>query len=163
MAKHWLTMHWPHLKNGTREHGDCGVWLQKGKEAAAEYLKPGDLVFVYETKTGKPRKDGEEYHHGRQGIVALARITHIDLKRGFGLSKELYTDGSQTTWKKVAHTCAIRKRRFCHHDDVCQSLGYSTNYFFRGFGIERSGLNKLTASEFKQISLHFKPLAAKGP
>lgn len=151
--KYWLTTQWPPTKDypyGQREH----VWLKAGQEHAGKDLKAGDLVFIYEFKTGKPRSDGLAYWTGKQGIVTLAVILDVNLKAGFDQSHEKYSDGSEVVWKRVAHARIINSLYFCHHDVVCNCLGYSKSYFLTGFG--RSGLRELNEAEFGCLLLHFK-------
>ncbi len=152
--KYWITTHWPPTKDTPARQQD-GVWLQEGKEDAGKDLSPRDLVFIYETKTGRPRKDGLAYWPGRQGLVVLIEISDVNLKKAFYQSHEKYSDGGQLFWKLVARTRAIDSSHFCHHDDVCDCLGYSKDYYLRGFGKDKSGLKELSDTEFRCLRRHF--------
>jgi hypothetical protein len=143
--KYWLTTQWPPRLDSPRVHE--GVWLQEGKEDAGRDLRSADLVFIYETKTGRRRQDGLGYWSGRQGIVALVRVVGVNLEKGFAQFHEVYSDGDELLWKMVARTRLIDSSHFCQHDDVCDCLGYSRNYFFRGFGRSKSGLKELSKPE----------------
>lgn len=151
---YWLTTQWPPTQDSPREHG--GVWLRNGKEDAGRNMRPGDLVFIYETKTGRPRKDGLAYWPGRQGIVVLAEVLDVNLEEGFARSYEVYSDDSELLWKMIAQTQTIDSSNFCRHDDVCDCLRYSRNYFFRGFGRSKSGLRELFEPEFRCLRDHFR-------
>ncbi len=70
--KYWLTTQWPPTVDSPQGAHES-VWLQEGKEQAGRNLGRGDLVFIYETKTGRPREDRLRYWLGRQGIVALSQ------------------------------------------------------------------------------------------
>jgi len=153
--KFWLTTQWPPTKDlpslGHREH----IWLKVGKEQVGSDLKAGDLVFIYECKTGKPRKDKVAYWTGRQGIVTFAVILDVNLGAGFAKSHEKFRDGSEIVWKLVARTRTINNSYFCSRDKVCDCLKYSKKYLFRGFGEDRSGLKKLTEAQSGCLLLHF--------
>jgi hypothetical protein len=154
--KFWLTTQWPPTKDspslGHREH----IWLKAGKEQAGSNLKPGDLVFIYEYKTGKPREDKLAYWTGRQRIVTLAVILDVNLRVGFDKSLEKYHDGSQILWKLVARTRTINNSYSCSRNEVCECLEYSQNSLLRGFGKDKSGLKELTEAQFGYLLLHFK-------
>jgi hypothetical protein len=152
--KFWLTTQWPPTKDlpslGHREH----IWLKAGQEHVGTNLKPGDLVFIYEYKTGKPRKDKMAYWTGRQRIATLAVILDVNLKEGFDKSHEEYSGGSQTVWKLVARTRTINSLYSCPRSKVCDCLGYKKNYSLIGFG--ESGLREITDTQFACLLLHFK-------
>ena len=152
--KYWLTVHWPPTLDGARVQG--GIWLQEGKEDVGRNLSRDDLVFIYETRTGRPREDKLGYWPGGQGIVALVEVVDVNLEQAFTLSHEAYSDGSELLWKMVARTRPIDVTHFCSHDDTCDCLEYSRNYFFRGFGRSKSGLRELTKSEFGCLRNHFR-------
>jgi hypothetical protein len=145
--KYWMTTQWPPTEDSPHEHG--GVWLAEGREDAGRDLKRGDLVFIYESKTGRPRRDGLGYHPGKQGIVALVEVASDVNFAGFVQSSEEYSDGSQLLWKMVVRTRTKDSSHFCPHDDVCDILGYSRNYYFRGW--HRSGLGELSEEQYKQL------------
>lgn len=153
--KYWLTTQWPPTVDGPQGVPE-GVWLQEGKEHAGRDLSRGDLVFIYETKTGRPREDRLRYWLGRQGIVALVEILNVSLDNSFAHSHEVYSDGGELLWKKVARTQPTDVTRFCSHDDTCDCLQYSTNYFFRGFGRYNSGLLELGETEFGCLRSRFR-------
>ena len=152
--KYWLSVHWPPTVDDAQIHN--GLWLHEETEEAGKDLRPGDLVFIYETKWGRPREDRLGYWLGRQGIVALFEVVELDLEKGFAWSPEVYTDGNKILWKMVARTRPIETKRFCSHDNVCDCLQYSRNYFFRGFGKFHSGLLELTGTEFGCLRNRFK-------
>lgn len=152
--KYWLTTQWPPTVDGPREHE--GIWLQEGKEDAGRDLRRDDLVFIYETKTGRRRQDGLRYWPGRQGIVALVGVFDVNLEEGFAQSHEVYSDGDELLWKMVARTRPIDSSHFCRHVGVCDCLEYSRNYLFRGFGRSKSGLRELTEPEFNCLRDHFR-------
>lgn len=144
--KYWLTIHWPPLRNSPPWQD--GVWLAEGKEGAAKALSPGDLVFVYETLTGRPRRDRLRYRLGRQGLVALFEVMDVNLDPGFDQWREVYRDGTQLVWKLVGTTRTIDDSHYCPHQDACSCLGYSHKYSFQGFGKDKSGLKELSEQQF---------------
>ncbi len=70
--------------------------MADGRQEAGQGLRPGDLVFIYQTKTGKPRKDGKPYRIGREAVVFLVRAT-TGIKECSEEERELYKDGT-TFW-----------------------------------------------------------------
>ncbi len=153
--KYWLTTQWPPTVDGPQGVHE-GVWLQEGKEHAGMELRPDDLIFIYETKTGRPRADGLHYYQGDQSVVALVKVVDVNLENGFAHSHEVYSDGGELLWKKVARTQLIDGTHSCSHDDTCDCLEYSRNYFFHGFGRFHSGLLELTETEFECLRNHFR-------
>ena len=50
---YWLTTHWP-LRDGDDEsETGTGVWIPEGRQQAANDMRSGDYVAVYETKSGR--------------------------------------------------------------------------------------------------------------
>ena len=153
--RYWLTTQWPHTKEVDNPHTPhTDVWLRAGHEDIARELSPGDLVFIYETKYGKPRADSLGYHEGWQGITDLIKVVEVNT-RGFMQSEEEYKDGTSTLWKLVARGRLISSG-FCPRENVCEVLGYSTNYFFLGYGRrgadgKPSGLGLLTDDQYQRL------------
>ena len=131
------------------------VWIIEGSEEAAISMHPGDLLLIYETKWGKPRADGVDYHPGKRAVVATAEISDINTKEGLKRETENYSDGDQWVWKEIARTTNLDSSMICMHDDVCDCLGYSRKYNFRGFG--KSGLKVITKKQYECILQHLVP------
>ncbi len=77
--RYWLTTNWPPERGTGRAF--TRVWVPDRLRDDAVRVRPDDIVFVYETKTGPKRKqevDGEEFsvdrETGRQGIIAMVRV-----------------------------------------------------------------------------------------
>ena len=151
---YWINSHWPpflqHKPTPISPDPEYHyrVYLPDGRQEAGQALAKDDLVFIYETKTGRPLKNGRKYAPGRQGIVALVRTLTPILETNE--EPEEYADGSVICWKWQART-RVKELGFCSHDNVCRILGYSTNYTFRGFGDQNSGLKKITEKQFKLL------------
>jgi len=147
---YWINIHWPPFAKDkpTLSSSDppyhYRVYIPDGRQHAGRELQPGDYVFIYETKWGRPRKDGEKYAEpGRQGIIALV-YAHTPICPNPSEKHEEYLDGSTILWKWQAKTDKKKlKLGFCPHNDVCKILGYSPKWTLRGFGDKRSGLKKL--------------------
>ena len=156
---YWLNIHWPSLLRDKPTPSSRGpnwhyhVFLPDGREAAGDGLAVGDYVFIYETKTGRPRADREPYSQGRQGIIALVRAQG-PIREGRS-DPEVYADGTSTDWKWQAST-QTPEWGFCSRQDVCEALGYSLNWTLRGFGDLHSGLKKLTRNEYEALSRCFR-------
>jgi hypothetical protein len=148
---YWLTIHWPPRRGNENTERRHWVFLPDGREQAGREIQPGDLVFIYESKTGRQLR-GQEYDHneGGQGIIALIRA--ISKTEGPQGKPERYEDGSEIWWAWHVRTDLVREC-FIPREDVCRVLGYSANYNFRGFGDYRSGLKRLTKGQFEALRL----------
>jgi len=141
---YWLTVHWP-LPKHEKIPKIRNVNLPDGYRYIGEEMKIGDLIFIYEYKTGRKFKDRPcERVVGRQGIIALFKvISKIEPRKP---KPTEYEDGSKIWWRwriraEFVKECSIFKK------DVCKVLGYSPNYNFRGFGY----LKKITKSQFQAL------------
>ncbi len=148
---YWITTHWP-LRNGDDEENEEIYWiyLPNGREQAGRNVESGDLVWIYESKTGRQLRGIDyDYKVGRLGIIALVKIKSVLEPRNRGL--EQYQDGSEINWNWQIKT-KLLKKCYIPKIEVCEVLGYSINYYFRGFGDLHSGLKLLTINQFENIN-----------
>ncbi|MGO8749266.1 MAG: endonuclease NucS domain-containing protein [Thermoguttaceae bacterium] len=125
-------------------------------------MQPGDLMFIYESKTGKTivkkTAGGKLLHEprrkGAEGIVALVEITSAPAE-DVGKPPDTYSDGSQIWWRYKADGRVINSVGFVSRKALANLLGYSENYAFRGFGDQNSGLKKLSSTEYDAIHTAF--------
>lgn len=158
---YWLNIHWPPLQQHKPDPPSplpdpeyhYRVYLPNGRQDAGQELRKGDHIFIYETKTGRARKDGKKYSGGRQGIIALVWALTPILPAD--VDPDEYLDGSIILWKWQART-QVKELGFCSHDDVCRILGYNKEWTFRGFGDQHSGLRRLGKREFKSLLRAFR-------
>jgi hypothetical protein len=88
---YWLTTHWPRPKSTPNSQPYADVWVKNGQLNVIKQLAPGDLVFIYESKSGSlpvgQNPDGSTYTlpkaQGRAGLVALVRVMKraVELRR----------------------------------------------------------------------------------
>lgn len=166
--RYWLTVHWPSPTHDL--HRD--VYFPDGREAPGRRIGVGDQILIYESKTGpaeiileadrerriKGRSDG------RKGIVTIGTI--LSPVTNSGLPQSVYEGGRKIWWKWRAQTGRHNDGGFVPHLHICEVLGYSPNYSFRGFGEQRSGLKELTIDQFAQLASAFnqeKSVAFKHP
>lgn len=158
--KYWITTHWPQL---AEDAGNIpsGVHLQEGTQQAGLGIGPGDMVFIYESLTGKDelllyadgRREVYPRIQGRYGVVALCQVTeHL---HATDEPQTKYTDGTEKWWRWHAGTKLINSDGFVPAADLARLLGMSPNYNFRGFGSHHSGLKEITEDEFDSIRLAF--------
>src|SRR6185369_4514031 len=50
---YWMTTHWPRLEGESTESSRSGVWVQHNKRHLIDRVSSGDLVFIYETRSGR--------------------------------------------------------------------------------------------------------------
>jgi len=148
--KYWLTVHWPPLQEWAKP--PLGVYLADGRQMAGQDLRSGDLIFIYQSKTGRPRADAKPYRLGREGLVFLVRAT-TGIEEYPEESPEIYKGGQTLWWKWQAKT-KLEEYGFCPRQIVCQVLGYNPNYHFRGF--RRSGLARLDKTQFNELRRRFR-------
>lgn len=148
---YWLTTHWPLRISEDKEDGKMyWVYLPEGREQAGRNVEPGDLIWIYESKTGRQiRGTDYDYREGKQGIIAKVKAKFFLEPRSGGL--EQYQNGSEINWNWQIRT-KIVKKCFIPREEVCEDLGYSLNYNFRGFGDLHSGLKRLTVDQFEGIN-----------
>jgi len=156
--RYWLKIQYPQLQDISRNPSD--IWLEVGKEDAADCMGTGDLVLIYESKGGRSRADGKAYWPGRKGIVALVEVTDLNLKEGFGHETVEYigrtnlpSEINTVSRRLVAYTRMIDSSGFCSNDDVCACFGYSRGFHFMGFG--KSGLKEISKENFQFLMNHF--------
>lgn len=142
---YWLTIHWPPYKGEENSKGRIYIFLPKKHKQKGINIQEGDLVFVYETKTGRKWKNRSgDRIVGCQCIFALAKAKS-QLKPHDKKPIE-YENGSEIWWAWKIETELVKK---CHipRKDVCRILGYSQNYYFRGFGY----VQKLNDAQFNDL------------
>ena len=162
--KYWVTTQWPHSIDDDRLAPHFGLYIPDGRDAVAEIISPGDIVFIYESKTGRAvvrtalngQTESIESHVGREGIVTIARVTsQVYEDRESELSH--YTDGTEIWWRYYAETEVISSTGFVSHELVNNILGYNRNYSLRGFGTQHSGVKQITDDQADQLIERFRP------
>ena len=152
---YWVTSHWPPSAEDkpTTSSPDPAyhyrIYLPDGREGAGQELRKDDLVFIYESKTGRPLKNGRKYAPGRQGIIALVRAREPITEKPND-KPEKYADGSEILWKWQAGT-KMEKLGFCSHENVCRILRFKKGYTFHGFGDQHSGLKKIDEKKYEAL------------
>ncbi len=161
--RYWVTTHWPHRANKSADVPHSGIYLPDGREKAGAALQPGDLVAIYESKSGRDlvRKDVSgnttvvKSHKGKQGVVALVRVTSRLTASG-DVQPQTYSDGSKIWWRWRADTEPYLSSGFLGRGELNTILGYAVENPLKGFGDLHSGLKEVSASEFSRIEEKFK-------
>ncbi len=158
--KYWLTSHWPPLRG---EDARAGVWIADGKEAAAEDLRAGDLLLIYETGTGptelRPRPGGSTTRSSRKrGGARIIMIAEVDekLHERRGSKPQEYVGKEPIWWRWFASATVKSSSGFVLLREVNRVFKYSPNYNFRGFGDLNSGLKELDKGEFQALEKMFR-------
>ena len=159
---YWMTTHWPYRVDTDPSEPPAGVSVQSHHGRAITDLDIGDLVWIYESKTGKtvvynlPEGGTKEIpcRPGRQGMIGLVAVTSTAYEPED--SEELdYSDGSKYWWRWHFDTTPVNTAGFIPRAEVAEILGYSTGYNFRGFGVMRSGLRQITQDEHESLLRRF--------
>jgi hypothetical protein len=152
--RYWLSAQAPPPEGAPDQKFDC-LPLAAGREAAGLELEPGDLVLVYQSKSGRPVRrgnaDGTETWvrtvAGRQGIAAVAEVAGR-VTRDAGIEKTEYIDGAELCWCWRAPLNAFSIDGYVPLSDVNRVLGFKPAYNFGGFAYRNSGLREIEGGEY---------------
>jgi len=156
-----MTTHWPHRVNDDKNGVHDGVHIPNGRETSVSDMDKGDLVFIYESKTGraeveiiKGEKNITRCHIGREGIVVLAEIITKPYKDEDSEPTK-YIDNTEIWWRFYAKTKNINSHGFISREKVNEILGYDKDYHYRGFGTKRSGVKEITRLQYQELLKYF--------
>jgi len=163
---YWLTTHWPrpHGTPTSEPYGD--VWVKDGQWNVIRQLTPGDLVFIYESKSGSlplgHNADGSRYQlpkaPGKAGLVALVRVIEPAAQPQDSVP-DLYDNGEVMWWRYRARTEPINSGALVLREEFLPLIGYSANWNLHGFGDNHSGVKRLTAAEFTALREMYEEVA----
>lgn len=159
--RYWLTTHWPPTIDN-KDEVDSGIWLPEDRASVGKRIESGDLVAVYESKSG--RKILKKYSDGhietipricgRMGVILYGEVlSKISAQQNY--PREYYADGTDIWWKWYAKVNILSQSGFLSSKDLCNILDFSENYSFHGFGEGHSGLKEITKKQFYQIKREF--------
>ena len=159
---YWITTHWPQRVGDETAEIDAGIYLPEGRQQAANDMKAGDMVAVYETKNGRTlirqHRDGSATEIacklGREGMICYG-VIEDSISADSESDTNKYTDGTEIWWHWHAPVSVRSRSGFVERPKVLQTLGYSTTWNLRGFGDYHSGLKKITRDEFNSLVQQF--------
>lgn len=154
---YWLTTHWPALE-GQEDSAETGIYLPDEREEAGEDIRPGDMVLIYESRTGRTvvREDVHGNKHyiksvpGREGIVSIAEV-QTPLLRDNDSEVTRYADSTEIWWRWYAVANPVSSNGYVPRVEVNRVLGYKNNYPMRALGERHSGLKKLTKEQYYKL------------
>ncbi|MBU0492180.1 MAG: hypothetical protein KKA73_30515 [Chloroflexi bacterium] len=160
--RYWLTTKWAPLENKPGEK-PSDIWIADGREAAGSAIREGDLVLIYQTKSGPTElhrnPDGVKCPvrriGGKEGIIAIARVKGC-LWEETGKKETEYDDRTKRRWCWHAPTKEITSDGFVPRVQVNRVLGYKPTWSLRGFGRLHSGLKEITKEEYDALVKIFK-------
>ena len=159
----WVTTHWPPSEDNPDEIAD-GLWVQDGREIAGADVRKGDIVVVYQHKTGKTKvrrqPDGKKLPvknlKGKGGVIAITEAQGLLYAREDSKPEE-YTDGSRRWWRWYTPLKLVTRSGFVSRQRLNEILDYKPNHSLHGFGKPKSsGLKKISQEEFDEILRAFK-------
>jgi hypothetical protein len=117
-------------------------------------MAPGDLVWIYESQSGKAivqesADGGRRFLRrriGRGGVVTLAEVVEPP-GEDLASTEEQYDDGTKAWWQWKATTRIVDSVGFIPREDLNDVLSYKRNNPLRGFGTENSGLMEITPAQ----------------
>jgi len=158
-----MTTHWP--PDESEDLDDfipSGVWLPDGREQAGTDIEIGDRVLIYQSKTGRPeiknikgKRAVFRPTQGKEGIIAIVEVVG-DLEKLEDSVPSKYTWGKDIWWRWRAITEPVSMNGFVPRREVNKILGYRPDNPLRGFGDWKSGLKKLSRSEYDELVSVFK-------
>lgn len=159
---YWLTTQWPQKNENGDNKPHSGIYLADGRHEVGRKVNPGDGVVIYESRSGPSllKKDSSgnvvkiHRHPGKEGIVSLANVTS-KLNEKPEKDPEEYNNGRILWWKWHVDTNKPNDAGYLPRLKVNEILGYSANYYFRGYGKNKSGLGEITKEQYENISKHF--------
>lgn len=162
---YWLTTHWPRPQDTPSSEPYSGVWVKDRQWAVIKELAPGDLVFIYESKSGAlplgENPDGSTFAmpkaEGKAAIVALVRV----IKRAVELpdSREIpYDNGQLLWWRYRAQTEPVNSGACIPREEFLPVIGYNPNWNLHGFGDNHSGVKRLTVEQFTALRAMYEKL-----
>jgi len=152
---HWLTVHYPPETEALVQEEIKGIWSLEANADRFSDLAEGDLVAIYETRSGPARwldlPDGtrrrSRYLPGRGGVIALARVT--DLCDPPQVVRAKHDDGTEIGWVRLADAEVIGEEGLVPLAQVNSALGRAPGAVMRGFG----GLKRITPGEYQQLAV----------
>lgn len=159
----WVTTHWPHRTDIGADDRHEGVHLPNGRHLDGQKIAPGDLVAIYESRTGRDliienvsgRPRTLTSHVGREGVVDLVEVAS-ELYTDPESEPEKYQDGTSIWWRWHADTKPYLSSGFVPQVELNGILGYKPGYNLRGFGDDHSGLKEVDVKCFADILAAFK-------
>jgi hypothetical protein len=121
-------------------------------------MHKGDLVFIYESKTGRSEiitdpngnKSILKRHEGREGVVCLSEIIKEPYEDEESEPSK-YVDGTKIWWRYFSDLKPINSHGFIPRRKVNEIMGYREGYIFRGFGTNHSGIKEITNEKFQSM------------
>lgn len=144
---YWVTTQWPQLRSERKDSPSHGVWVASEKAHVIAPMESGDLVWVYESLSGRSIRrrlaNGDERvetrHKGRGGVIGLTTVL-VPPAEDPGSEPEEYVGGSRIWWRWFAPTRVVNSAGFISRVELNEVLGYKPDYPLRAFGTAQSGL-----------------------
>lgn len=160
--RYWITTHWPPRIDKSGRARNTGIWIQDGKEDVASCLAKGDLVIVYEYKTGLPEvrthPDGTSTTvgcvRGKEGVKCYG-VVEGPISALPASKPQLYSDGTTKWWRWHAPVRVHSRSGFISRPCLLEAIGMKPNGYLRGFGSKNSGLKEIGKQEFDALLAKF--------
>jgi hypothetical protein len=164
-VRYWIAAQSPPLEGSPDQKLDR-LSLAAGREAAGRELEVGDLVLVYQSRSGRAVRlreaNGTEKKvrtmAGRQGIAALAEVTG-PIAHDPEIGRTHYVDGTEISWSWSVPTAAFSVHGHVPLSDVNRILGFKPTYNFGGFAYRNSGLREIEGHQYWALVERFRSSA----
>lgn len=153
----WFTTHWPPYKDTDPSDLHSGVWAKESDFDIIQEVEVGDLVWIYESATGKAQRRGSgadsriiHRRRGREGVVVLAEVI-ARAHQPEDSAREHYADGSSRWWRYHAPTRVLNSTGFVPRAVAAALLGHAPGYNFRGYGRRHSGISQVADAAHREL------------
>ncbi len=155
---YWITTQWPPRVGDDDRGTGTGVSVPEGRQQAAEDMRSGDYVAVYEASSGptevRERPDGTTIKvackPGRGGMICYGTADSVVTAIPDSRPKR-YVDGRELWWRWYTRLSVLSRTGFVERPVLNKILGYKPGNPLRGFGDRRSGLKKIEKPVFDAL------------
>lgn len=154
--RYWFTTHWPAREDEPADRTPYGVWAPDDKLAVIKDLSQGDLVWIYEAKSGPIEEREEEgvtrrvrCRRGRMGVIGLVVATEPP-QEAAGSRAEQYVGRTGIWWRYHAATRPFNTAGFIPMSEAVLLLGHKPAFNFHGYG-GGSGLKEIGLAAHERL------------
>lgn len=154
--RYWFTTHWPPREDEPADRTPYGVWAPDDKLAVIKDLAQGDLVWIYEAKSGPTEERQEESvtwrircRRGKMGVIGLVQAIE-PAKQLAGSKEERYVGRPPIWWHYHAATRPFNTAGFLPMEEAVLLLGHKPGWNLHGYG-GGSGLKEIGLAAHERL------------
>ena len=155
---YWITTHWPPTVDDDDPGTGTGVWVPEGRQQAADDMRAGDHVAIYQAKSGpieiREVQGGTTINigrkPGREGMICYGTVDSC-ISAISDSRPQKYAKGREIWWRWYAGVSVLSRTGFVKRSDVLRILDYKPTWSLHGFGDYQSGLKRISESKFNSL------------